>query len=46
MKRSGCKPQLYQLMCLLQSANSQFANFLNLEKGLLTLYGMAYGHRD
>ena len=35
MTKSVFGPQRSQLMCLLQSANYQFANFLNLEKGLL-----------
>ena len=30
-------PPRSQLICLLQSANCQFANFLNLEKGLFVL---------
>ena len=37
MKQSVSGPQCSQLLCLLHSANCQFAIFLNLEKGLLVL---------
>ena len=35
--KSVSGPQWSQLMCLLQSANCQFANLLNLEKCLLSI---------
>ena len=38
MEESVSGPQMSQLLCLLQSANCQFANFLNLEKGLMVQF--------